>query len=127
MYRLTITVDEQHIFHAALENHVLTEQFVQMCPFETEFSGSGGNEVYCRLPQQLRDIDIVKVSDVKKNMICFFEAWNAMNFIYRDSNIAPYKLSYLGTVEEELAGFLEHASRNVQIKLDVGEVLKLVN
>ncbi len=122
MYRLTITVDEQHIFHALLDNNALTERFVQMCPFETEFSESGGNEYYGRLPDQLRDKDTAKISYVKRNTICFFEAWNAMNFIYRDSNIAPYKLSCLGTMEEDLAGFLERAPRNVQIKLEAEEV-----
>lgn len=124
MHKLTIEINKQYIFHATLQNTALTEQFVQMCPFETVFSESGGNEFYGSLPQPLRDSDGEKISNVQRNMICFFEAWNAMNFIYRDSNIAPYKLSCLGTVEEDLANFLEHAPKNVKIKIMAEEVLQ---
>ena len=93
-------------FYARMQDTPLTEQIAAMCPFERTYTRNTGNEYYTKLPVQARQDGSELISKANKNQICFFEAWNAMNIIFKDCDIAPYKIAYMGEFEEDVSQLL---------------------
>ena len=93
-------------FYAGMQDTPLAEQIAAMCPFERTYTRNMGNEYYTKLPVQARQDGSELISKANKNQICFFEAWNAMNIIFKDCDIAPYKIAYMGEFEEDVSQLL---------------------
>ena len=109
-----------HIYSAKLSEKAL-RQLAERCPFEKSFVRSGNHEYYCRLQHGLDVSGMPDTKQVHRNGIYYFAVWNALSFIYRDENIAPYRVTYLGEFPEEMRDLLETAGSKVDISLEVSE------
>lgn len=109
-----------HIYSAKLSEEAL-RQLTEHCPFEEAFVRSGNHEYYCRLRNGLDVNGLQDTKKVHRNGIYYFAAWNALSFVYRDENIAPYQVTYLGEFPEEMSALLEKAGSNVTVSLEVSE------
>lgn len=103
--RFCFTIEGQK-YYARIQDTPLAEQVAAMCPFEQTYTRNTGNEYYTKLPVQARQDGSELISKAYKNQVCFFEAWNAMNIIFKDCDIAPYKIAYMGEFEEDVAHLL---------------------
>lgn len=61
------------------------------------------------------------ISRTKRNQISYFDGWNALSFLFRDADISPYTVAYLGEFEEDAVSFLETADGTVTVRLDTAE------
>ena len=105
-------------YYARMQDTQLAEQVAAMCPFERTYTRSTGNEYYTKLPVQARQDGSELISKAHKNQICFFEAWNAMNIIFKDCDIAPYKIAYLGEFEEDVSQLLQNEKSMLLIRCE---------
>ena len=116
---LRITI-KGHTYSAKLSEKAL-RQLAERCPFEKSFVRSGNHEYYCRLRNGLDVTGMPDTKQVHGNGIYYFAAWNALSFVYRDENIAPHQVTYLGEFPEEMSALLETAGSKVDISLEVSE------
>lgn len=49
----------------------------------------------------------------------YFAVWNALSFVYKDRDIAPYQVAYLGEFPEEMSKFLKTAGSRINIRMEV--------
>lgn len=109
-----------HIYSAKLSEEAL-RQLAEHCPLKESFVRSGAHEYYCRMQHGLDVSGMPDTKQVHRNGIYYFAAWNALSFVYRDENIAPYQVAYLGEFPEEMSALLETAGSKVDISLEVSE------
>lgn len=109
-----------HTYSAKLSEEVL-RQLAGSCPMEKYFVRNGNHEYYCRLHNGLDVSGMPETKQVRRNGIYYFAAWNALSFVYRDENIAPYQVTYLGEFPEDMSALLETAGSKVDISLEVSE------
>ncbi len=109
-----------HIYSAKLSEEAL-RQLAGRCPIEASFVRSGNHEYYCRLRNRLDVTGMPDTKQVHRNGIYYFAAWNALSFVYRDENIAPYQVTYLGEFPKEMSDLLETADSSETASLEVSE------
>ena len=109
-----------HIYSAKLSEKVL-RQLAGRFPMEESFVRSGNHEYYCRLRNGLDVTGMPDTKQVHRNGIYYFAAWNALSFVYRDENIAPYQVTDLGEFPEAMSALLEEAGGTVSVSLEVWE------
>ena len=109
------------VFHAWLEENPLTAQLASCCPLTLQMQERGGHEYYARLPGSLPQKGCPVISKTKRNQISYFDGWNALSFLFRDVDISPYTVAYLGEFEEDAASFLETADGIITVRLDTAE------
>lgn len=118
--RLQVSINGT-VFHARLEENPLTAQLVSRCPLTLQMQARGGHEYYGGLPESLPQKGFQMISKTKRNQISYFDGWNALSFLFRDADISPYAVAYLGEFEEDAASFLETADGIVTVRLDTAE------
>lgn len=118
--RLQVSINGT-VFHARLEENPLTAQLVSHCPLTLQMQERGGHEYYARLPESLPQKGCQMISKTKRNQISYFDGWNALSFLFRDVDISPYAVAYLGEFEDDAASFLETADGMVTVRLDTAE------
>ena len=116
-FRITI---KGHTYSAKLSEKAL-RQLAGRCPMEETFGRSGNHEYYCRLRNGLDVTGMPDTKQVHRNGIYYFAAWNALSFVYRDENIAPYQVTYLGDFPEEMSAMLEKTGSSETASLEVSE------
>ena len=116
---LRITI-KGHTYSAKLSEKAL-RQPAEHCPFEKSFVRSGNHEYYGRLRNGLDVTGMQDTKQVHRNGIYYFAAWNALSFVYRDENIAPYQVTYLGEFPKEMSDLLETADSSETASLEVSE------
>ena len=102
-------------YHVKLWNHSLAEKIAAMCPFEADFARSGNHEYYAALPQKGATHDCESTTSGRKNMLYYFEGWNALSIVIQDCNTAPYRIQAVGDFEEDISSSLAKAGRNIHI------------
>ena len=58
-------------------------------------------------------------SKVQRNGIYYFEAWKALSFVYKDMNIAPYRVVPLGAFEDDICDTMENAKGELAVRLEL--------
>lgn len=115
--RFCFTIEGQK-YYARMQDTLLVEQIAAMCPFERTYTRNTGNEYYTKLPVQARQDGSELISKAYKNQVCFFETWNAMNIIFKDCDIALYKIAYMGEFEEDVSQFLQNEKGMLLIRCE---------
>ncbi len=105
-------------YYARMQDTPLAEQVAAMCPFEQTYTRNTENEYYTKLPVRAEQDASGLISKARKNQICFFEAWNAMNIIFKDCDIAPYKIASLGEFEEDVSQLLRNEKSTLLIRCE---------
>lgn len=112
--RFRITIDGT-VYHAAMQDNPLVNRLASLCPFEQEYTRNTENEYYTKLVEECSDKGCQMISKAKKNTICFFKGWNALNFVFYDCDIAPFKIAYLGDMEEDATEQLRKAEKTIRV------------
>ena len=105
-------------YYAKMQDTPLADQIASMCPFEQMYTRNTENEYYTKLPKQAGDTGSEMISQARKNQICFFEPWNAMNIIFKDCEIAPYKIALLGELEDDASQFFSDGGSTMLIRCE---------
>ena len=117
--RIRITIDGMVLYYAALLENPLAEKIAGMCPFTLDCVRSGEHEYYAALPQKTAANNCPATMTGHKNGLYYFEGWNALSFVFRDCDTAPYKIHHIGDFEEDVASVLEEMGRNIHILCEV--------
>ena len=113
---MKLTINGQS-FVVELETTALGESIRAMCPVTLEMARSGEHEYYAPLPGRTAARGAAETDSVKKDHIYYFAAWNALALVFRDTEIAPYKVNDVGR-EEGMSELLEHAGAKVRATLE---------
>lgn len=116
--KIRIIIDDR-VYHALLEENPVTDQLAGMCPFETDMQKRAGHEYYVSLPEKAIQKKCKTVSKTRRNQITYFDGWNALSFLYKDEDISPYSVAYLGEFEEDAAGYLAEAGQTIHIRCEL--------
>lgn len=115
---LKITINNQKLTARLPENKVI-RQLQQYLPIEETFQRSGEHEYFCRLSRGLNVRDMAGTSDIHDRGIYYFDGWKALSFVYKDMNISPYKVVYLGDFTEDISAVFEGEKNKINVKLEV--------
>lgn len=116
--RLKITVDGE-VYHATLLDIPLSNQILSICPFEADYQRSGSHEYYTMLPKKVSQNGCVGTTKVEKNRLYYFEGWNALSIVFADTNIEPYKVVYLGDIEEDMLPQMQAKGSRIHVVAEV--------
>lgn len=106
------------------EYQVLTEasQLVasieDMAPLKLSLSRSGDHEYYASLPGAVNDDGADVTSHVKAGWLYYFKDWNAFALNFKETDIAPYKVSVIGEVSDGIAEVLAESGANIEIEVE---------
>ena len=117
--KLRLTV-EGTVFHATLANNPLAESISAMCPFILKYV-KRDTEYFAILPKDAITAGCKSVMDAHKNGLYYFEEWNALCLLFRESHTAPYEVYHVGDFEEDIATALEDAGNHLHITCDLEE------
>lgn len=60
-----------------------------------------------------------KISGIRENGIYYYEGWNVLCLNYRDGDISPYDITYLGTADDpSLAEVLKRENDQISITIE---------
>lgn len=118
--KIRITIDNQ-VFSAQLPENDAIRQLVAQLPIMETFQRSGDHEFFSRLNRGINVRGLKGTSDIHSSGIYYFDAWKALSFVYRDMNISPYQVVWLGDFEEDVRPVLEMAKNKIAVKLEVAE------
>lgn len=102
-------------YYAALQENLLTEKIISMCPFSMEYTRSGEHEYYAVLPERTSAKGCQSTTKGHRNGLYYFEGWNALSLVFRDCNTAPYKINHIGDFEDDISALLEKSGDKIQI------------
>ena len=71
-----------------------------------------------RIPGKVTGTDCIIFDNRKLAFYCI-EGWNALSFVFKDCNTAPYKIHHIGDFEEDAATNLEKMGRSIHILCEV--------
>ena len=96
----------------------LVREIAKACPMEQSWQRSDDHEYYTRLKQTLHVAGEEETSEIKKNRLYLFTAWNAFSINFRDMSIAPFKVIELGEFMEDLTSVLNKAPAQIIIRCE---------
>lgn len=114
-FRITINKQE---FTAKLADSKTVRQLAEQLPAEMEFERSGNHEFYCRLGKSLDAAGQSGTSDIHENGIYYFDSWKALSFVYKDMDIFPYKVLWLGDFTDDVSEDLEIAAVRISVRME---------
>ena len=112
-----ITINKKD-FSAKLADSEPVRQLAEQLPAERDFERSGNHEFFCRLGTGLDVSGQTGTSDIHKNGIYFFDGWKALSFVYKDMNISPYKVVWLGDFSEDVCRTLEESDGRISVRME---------
>ena len=111
----------ERTFRASLPDNDTARQLAGCFPLDTVFKRSGDHEFFSHLTRGIDVREIKSTSDIQSNGIYYFDGWNALSFVYKDMNIAPYRVVPLGAFEDDICGTLENAKSEIPVRLEIFE------
>ena len=106
---------EGRAFTARMQDTALVREIAAMCPIRQSWQRSGDHEYYTRLRKSVHAAGEKGTSEIRKNRLYLFPAWNAFSITFREMSIAPYKVIELGEFEENVSSVLETAPDDLRI------------
>lgn len=114
-FKITI---RQKDFTAKLADSEMVRQLAEQLPAEVDFERSGNHEFYCRLAAGLNIAGEIGTSDIHSNGIYYFEGWKALSFVYKNMNISPYKVIWLGDFTDDVCQTLEKSDGRISVRME---------
>ena len=112
-----ITINKKD-FTARLADSEPVRQLAEQLPIALDFERSGNHEFFCRMVKGL-DVSVQSgTSDIHKNGIYYFDGWKALSFVYKDMNISPYKVVWLGEFSEDVCRTLEESDGRISVRME---------
>lgn len=107
-----IAMINERTFRASLPDNDTVRQLAGCFPLDKFFS---------RLTRGIDVRELKNTSNIQRNGIYYFDGWNALSFVYKDMNIAPYRVVPLGAFEDDICGTLENAKSEIPVRLEIFE------
>ncbi len=114
---LKITIRQKN-FTAKLADSEMIRQLAEQLPAEADFERSGNHEFFCRLGTGLDVSGQTGTADIHKNGIYYFDGWKALSFVYKDMNISPYKVVWLGVFTDDVCRILEESDGRISVRME---------
>ena len=76
---------------------------------------SGSHEYYGTLPGRVDTQTAEQTSAVKAGGVYYFEDWNVLALVFRETDIRPYSVHVVGRVENAFARELSQAGNHISI------------
>lgn len=108
-------------FHIKMADCPAVRELAARCPFTAEFQRRGGHEYYTRMDKGLPLEGCEERSVFRRNDLSYFDGWHALAFLFRDVDLSPHTVQYLGRFEEDLAARLESAGETVPMRIELDE------
>ena len=109
------------VYHAALHENSIAEKVAAMCPFEAQYTRSGGHEYYAALPKKAAAKGCPSTTKGHRNGLYYFEGWNALSLVFKDCDTAPYQIHPIGDFEEDLSSVLDGMGEHIHILCELEE------
>ena len=109
---------EGNTYPCALQENALSEGLMRLLPMELVMGRSGGHEYYASLPEALDVHGAESVSAVEKGFLYYFKDWKAFSIVFKDTDISPYHVQVIGSVDDKISSALEHADRSITVRLE---------
>ena len=113
---MKLTIDGQS-FTVELEDNALGESVRAMCPVTLDMSRSGEREYYAAAPKKAAIRGATETAHVQRDCVYYFAAWNALALAFRDAEIAPYKVHFVGRADG-ISELLEKAGETLRVSLE---------
>ena len=113
---MKLTINGQAIA-VEMEDTTLGESIRAMCPVTLDMVRSGDHEYYAALPKQAAARGAVETDSVMRDHVYYFAAWNALALVFRDAEIAPYTVHFVGRADG-MSELLEHAGGKLRVTLE---------
>lgn len=114
---LKVTI-KQKCFSAKLADSEMVRQLAEQLPAEVDFERSGNHEFFCRLAAGLDVAGETGTSDIHRNGIYYFDGWKALSFVYKDMDISPYKVVWLGDFTDDICRTLEESDGRISVRME---------
>ena len=99
------------------EESTALKMIEEMLPLKLEMRRNHDVEFVGELPEKPVN-EGRKISEIRENGVYYYEGWNVFCLNYRDGNISPYTITYLGTADDpELSEVLEKADDQIEITI----------
>ena len=112
-----ITINKKD-FTARLADSEPVRQLAEQLPIALDFERSGNHEFFCRLGTGLDVSGQTGTADVHKNGIYYFDGWKALSFVYKNMNISPYKVVWLGNFTDDVCRILEESDGRISVRME---------
>ena len=106
-------------YTARMHDIPIVHEIAAICPIDQIWQRSDNHEYYTRLKQPLQVNGKKETSEIKKNRLYLFAAWNAFSINYRDMSIAPFKVIELGEFTEDISPVLDGAPSQMRARCEV--------
>ncbi len=103
------------IYEIQAEDSKLTCDIQHLLPVTLTLTRSADHEYYGSLPQKAGTDGARLTSRVEEGGVYYFQAWNAFSLNFRDMDISPYQVHYVGKAGKELAAALEASGRTITV------------
>ena len=113
---MKLTINGQS-YTVELEHNALGESVRAMCPVTLDMSRSGEHEYYAALPKKAATRGVAETAHVKRDCAYYFAAWNALALVFRDTEITPYKVHFVGRADG-ISELLEKAGSVLRVTLE---------
>ena len=95
----------------------LTSSMEALLPLTLKLSHSADHEYYASLPQSVDAAGVESTSYVKAGWVYYFKDWNAFALNFKETDIAPYKVSVIGEVSGGIENVLACCGANIEIEI----------
>ena len=106
-------------YTARMHDIPIVHEIAATCPIDQIWQRSDNHEYYTRLKRPLQVNGKKETSEIKKNRLYLFAAWNAFSINYRDMSIAPFKVIELGEFTEDISPVLDGAPSQMRVRCEV--------
>lgn len=97
------------------EESTTLKMIEEMLPLKLQMKRNHDVEFVGELPGRPVN-DGRKISEIRPNGVYYYEGWNVLCLNYRDGNISPYDITYLGTADDpELSEVLKNAEDQIEV------------
>lgn len=103
------------IYEIQTEDSTLTREIQNLLPVTLTLTRSADHEYYSSLPQKAGTDGARLTSRVEAGGVYYFQAWNAFSLNFRDMDISPYQVHYVGKAGKDLAAALEASGRTITV------------
>lgn len=103
------------IYEIQTEDSTLTRDIQNRLPVTLTLTRSADHEYYGNLPQKAGTDGARLTSRVEAGGVYYFQAWNAFSLNFREIDISPYQVHYVGKAGKDLAAALEASGRMITV------------
>jgi hypothetical protein len=98
---INITIGDK-TFKGTLNNNKCVDDIKGMFPLPLHLQHYANHEYYAKLPDRPSNEGVETTSIAHAGGIYYFDGWNAFTIVYKDAQIAPYKVIHVGNVGKDL-------------------------